>query len=51
MKSKKQKRDEAAVRAEGYCYENSKAKRQGIPEEKWQEQRASYIQQCAMKRS
>lgn len=46
MKTKQQKRQEAAIRAESYSYENSKAKRKGISQEKWEDNRNEYIKRC-----
>jgi hypothetical protein len=47
MKSKRQKRQEAAVRAESYSYENSKAKRNGVSQDKWDAKRKEYIKRCS----
>ena len=43
-RSKAVRRDEAIERISAYEYENSKAKRKGIPEDVWEKERVASLQ-------
>lgn len=42
MKSKQQKREEALIRSQSYAYDNSKAKRNGVDQDKWLKHKENY---------
>lgn len=51
MKSKAEKRADAAVRAQSYSYENSRAKRLGTADEAtWKERLAQHLKKIGGKR-
>lgn len=42
-RTKTERRDDAIERISGYEYDNSKAKRKGIPEDVWEKQRVESL--------